>query len=99
MKQASILALSLLLAGRTTHARFLSGEESSSKADSAPSNVDYSSDLGCGLCILSNYTYCVQGPHIGAEVSAIPASYCCKDASCAQASDPKWACSDKFEHQ
>lgn len=67
---------------------------------SAQQPFPFSADLKCGMCIKNNYTFCVQatdGQVFGPGEK--PVATCCKDSTCAQASDQSYTCSDTYFDQ
>ena len=64
---------------------------------------NYSSTLGCGMCILGNYTFCISAPE-GFQIqssSSPPQMKCCKSASetdCPEASNSTWNCSNVYSN-
>ena len=64
----------------------------------AGGTISYKPQLGCGACLKGNYVYCVKGEDgmkLENETQATSANtICCQDATCAQASDVAWTCSN-----
>jgi len=61
--------------------------------------IGFREQLGCGACIRGNYIYCIPGD-AGSDPTTWPANLnaiCCRDAAtCPQASDSKYLCSNSY---
>ena len=83
MKTAtSVLALVLSVL-TVSNARFLQ-----TTTTTTSTTVPWASDLKCGDCISSGYTFCVQAPESFETTasSTPPTQICCKDATCNEVS-------------
>ena len=66
--------------------------------NSPPTPLAYDPTLGCGACINNGYVFCQQAPDavVVASTDPLPTTKCCQDATCAEANDVAWSCSNTF---
>jgi len=61
--------------------------------------VTYATDLECGGCILGGYNFCMKALDAFQITTTEPEMKCCRDATCAEASNKQWSCSSAYKDQ
>lgn len=95
-----ITAFVLLVAGTLVSAHTPLFFQRNTMRLAAGGNIAYKPQLGCGACLRGGYVYCVKGEDgmaLESDANATTSNtFCCEDATCTQANDVNWVCSNQY---